>query len=68
MSSRRQGQPSQSTDVVVPSKQKNIPISEFKSQISNQFSQNQGTIGEIVAASFNLSKPEEIDSLFGPVC
>ncbi len=44
--------------------EKNIPISAFKSQISKQFSQNQGTVGEIVAASFNLNKREEIDSLF----
>jgi hypothetical protein len=47
--------------------EKNIRISAFKSQISKQFSQNQGTVGEIVAASFNLSKPEGIDSLFSSI-
>ncbi len=44
--------------------EKNIPSSTFKGQISKQFSQNQGTVGDIVVSSFNLSKPEEIDSLF----
>jgi hypothetical protein len=43
---------------------KSIPIRVFGNRVSEQFSQNQGTVGEIVAAFYNLGKPEDIDKLF----